>query len=65
MRAQMASRAMRMFWYDPRICIRVSASTIRVRVAFSMVNFVLPFCTRQGQQSEEGKVSFMMAMLGA
>ncbi len=41
--AQTASRAMRIFWYDPSMCIRVSASTMRVRVAFSIVNFVFPF----------------------
>jgi len=46
-RAQTASRAMRMFWYDPSMCIRVSASTMRVRVAFSIVNFVFPFCKWQ------------------
>lgn len=43
MRWQMASRATRMFWKDPSRWTLVSASTMRVRVAFSMVNFVLPF----------------------
>ena len=40
--AQMESLATRIFWKLPMICIQVSASTIRVRDAFSIVNFVLP-----------------------
>ena len=43
--AQMASLAMRIFWNEPRMCILLSARTMRVRVAFSIVNFVLPFCS--------------------
>ena len=39
---------MEMFWNEPRIWMRVSASTMRVFVAFSMVNLVLPLCARQG-----------------
>ena len=42
MRPQTASRATRMFWKDPRIQILVSARTMRVRVVFSIVNFVFP-----------------------
>lgn len=42
MSAQIASRATRMFCADPRMWILVSARQIRVRVAFSIVNFVLP-----------------------
>lgn len=34
-----------MFWYEPKMCILVSAMTILVFVAFSIVNLVLPFCT--------------------
>ena len=34
-----------MFWYEPRMCSLVSAMTILVFVAFSIVNLVLPFCT--------------------
>lgn len=34
-----------MFWYEPKMCILVSAITILVFVAFSIVNLVLPFCT--------------------
>ena len=41
-RLQIASRATLMFWKLPRMWIRVSASTMRVRVAFSIVNLVLP-----------------------
>jgi hypothetical protein len=40
-----ASRASLMFWNEPRMWIRVSATTMRVFVAFSIVNLVLPFCT--------------------
>jgi hypothetical protein len=42
MRLQIASRATLMFWKLPRMWMRVSASTMRVRVAFSIVNLVLP-----------------------
>ena len=38
----MASLATRIFWKLPRICILVSASTIRVLVLFSIENLVLP-----------------------
>lgn len=45
----MESRAARMFWNDPRMWILVSASTMRVRVAFSIVNLVLPFLPARGR----------------
>ena len=38
-----------MFWYEPRMCILVSAMTILVFVAFSIVNLVLPFCVHAGR----------------
>lgn len=38
-----------MFWYEPRMCILVSAITILVFVAFSIVNLVLPFCIHSGR----------------
>jgi hypothetical protein len=41
-RLHKASRATLIFWKDPRMWMRVSARTMRVRVAFSIVNFVLP-----------------------
>ena len=37
-----ACLAILMFWYSPRMWIFESASTIRVFVAFSIVNFVFP-----------------------
>ena len=49
MRAQMASLAIRIFWKEPRMCILLSANTIRVLVAFSIVNLVLPFCISHTQ----------------
>mmetsp|Transcript_14037 Transcript_14037/g.34623 ORF Transcript_14037/g.34623 Transcript_14037/m.34623 type:complete len:211 (-) Transcript_14037:125-757(-) len=42
MSAHSASRATRMFWKEPRMWMRWSAITSRVRVAFSIVNLVLP-----------------------
>ena len=36
---------MRMFWYDPRMWICVSARTTRVFVVFSSVNLVFPLCS--------------------
>lgn len=44
MSLQTASRAILMPSNVPRMLILSSASTMRVRVAFSMVNLVLPLC---------------------
>jgi hypothetical protein len=47
---QSASRATLIFWKLPSMCILVSASTMRVLVAFSIVYLVLPLCIQQRQR---------------